>query len=142
MQCHADDVKNACKIRKETVQLNLVNSLSILSFVNNGFFIHISFLVTLHYFLRSFYLLVFLNTKHSTCIDILYQNFKNCCKHNSMLKIHIKTDRNWQELTLCSACVRNLFFKSSKTFQKKKPIKKEWSTCLKLTQAENHNFLF
>ena len=34
MQCHADDVKNACK---ETVQLNLVNSLSILSFINNGF---------------------------------------------------------------------------------------------------------
>ena len=63
MQCHADDVKNACKIRKETVQLNLVNSLSILSFVNNGFIFRFWSLFFIFYDL--FNLLVFLNTKHS-----------------------------------------------------------------------------
>ena len=35
------------------------------------------------------------------------QNIKSFCKHNSMLIIHSKPFRNWQELTVCSG---NNFF--------------------------------
>jgi hypothetical protein len=35
-------------------------------------------------------------------IDNFCQNIKSFCKQNSMLGIHSKPDRNWQELTVCT----------------------------------------
>ena len=43
-------------------------------------------------------------------IDNFGQNIKSFSKQNSMLRIHSKSDRNWQELTVCILYVYILYY--------------------------------